>query len=185
MRKSRPRLCKERAGRQKGEKMALFIEKEMDYSFDFDYEKVADQVVSKVLKCESFPFACEVNLVLTGEEEIRQVNKDYRQIDRVTDVLSFPMLSYDKPADFDFLIKNPRLYQNPENEEVSLGDIMLCLPRMEEQAAEYGHSVLREYAFLLTHSMLHLLGYDHMTQDEAAQMEARQKVILEELDIKR
>lgn len=165
--------------------MSLLIEKEIDYGFDFDYKEIAKQVIEASLACESFPFACEVNLVLTGEEEIREINKEYRQIDRVTDVLSFPMLDYNEAGEFDFLKEEATLYQNPETKEIVLGDIMLCLPRMEEQAKEYGHSILREYAFLLTHSMLHLMGYDHINSNDANLMEEKQRVILEKLDIKR
>ena len=83
--------------------MSFFIEKEVECNFNFDYEKVAETVVSASLEHESFPYEAEVNLTLTDNEGIHAINKEYRQIDRPTDVLSFPMLSYETPGDFSFL----------------------------------------------------------------------------------
>ena len=83
--------------------MSFFIEKEVECNFNFDYEKVAEAVVSASLEHESFPYEAEVNLTLTDNEGIHAINKEYRQIDRPTDVLSFPMLSYETPGDFSFL----------------------------------------------------------------------------------
>ena len=99
-------------------------------------------------------------------------------------MLSFPMVDYDEPGDFDFL-ESADEYFNPETGELMLGDIVISLDKVEEQAEAYGHTVLREYAFLIAHSMLHLMGYDHMEEEEAKVMEAKQKEILEILSIGR
>ncbi len=94
------------------------------------------------------------------------------------------MIDYPAPGSFDFIENDDDLF-NPESGEVILGDIVLCLPRIYSQAKDYGHSILREYAFLIAHSMLHLFGYDHMTESDATVMEAKQKKILEILKITR
>ena len=154
--------------------MSFFIEKEVECNFNFDYEKVAEAVVSASLEHESFPYEAEVNLTLTDNEGIHAINKEYRQIDRPTDVLSFPMLSDENEDDF-----------NPDTGEVMLGDIIISVDKVKEQAVEYGHSEKREFAFLITHSMLHLFGYDHMEADEAAVMEDHQRKILDALGITR
>lgn len=102
-------------------------------------------------------------------EEIHQINKQFRGIDRPTDVLSFPQLTFEEGEIMD----------RNENGEVVLGDIIISLERAREQAEEYGHSLKREIAFLTAHSMLHLLGYDHMEPEEEKEMFAKQKEILE------
>ena len=136
--------------------MSFFIEKEVECNFNFDYEKVAEAVVSASLEHESFPYEAEVNLTLTDNEGIHAINKEYRQIDRPTDVLSFPMLSYETPGDFSFLSDENEDDFNPDTGEVMLGDIIISVDKVKEQAIEYGHSEKREFAFLITHSMLHL-----------------------------
>ena len=102
-------------------------------------------------------------------EEIHQINKQFRGIDRPTDVLSFPQLTFEEGEIMD----------RNEKGEVVLGDIIISLERAREQAEEYGHSLKREIAFLTAHSMLHLLGYDHMEPEEEKEMFAKQKEILE------
>jgi probable rRNA maturation factor len=132
-----------------------------------------------------FPYEAEVNLTLTDNEGIHTINKEFRQIDRPTDVLSFPMLSYETPGDFAFLDDEDCEDFNPDTGEALLGDIVISVDKVLEQAENYGHSIEREYAFLITHSMLHLFGYDHMTEEEASVMEAKQAEILNELNILR
>ena len=127
---------------------------------------------------------CEINVLVTDDAGIRAINNATRQIDRVTDVLSFPMQPFPAPARYDFLEEADDAF-HPETGELLLGDILICIPRMLEQAEEFGHGVKREYAFLIAHSMLHLLGYDHMTPEEAAVMEAKQNQVLNELKITR
>lgn len=165
--------------------MSFFLEKEVEPDFDFDYEEVARKVVDFSLEHEGFPYEAEVNLTLTDNDGIWAINKQFRQIDRPTDVLSFPMLSYETPGDFSFLSEENEDDFNPDTGEVILGDIIISVDKVKEQAREYGHSLKREFAFLITHSMLHLFGYDHMEPDEAAVMEDHQRKILDALDIKR
>lgn len=164
--------------------MTLNIEMEYDSPLEFDYEEIADKVALAALDYERCPYEAEINLVLTGNEEIQRTNREFREIDRVTDVLSFPMLEYETPADFSYA-ENDESCFNPDTGELMLGDIMICIPRMQEQAEGYGHGQVREFAFLIAHSMLHLMGYDHMTPEEASVMEKKQEEILEELGITR
>ncbi|MBE5915495.1 MAG: rRNA maturation RNase YbeY [Pseudobutyrivibrio ruminis] len=164
--------------------MTIFIESECEVAFDFDYEKVAKDVVNQAIEYMNFPFEAEVSITLTDDSGIQVINKEFREIDSPTDVLSFPMIEYNEPGDFSSIEENDDLF-NPETGEVILGDIVLNVPRIYKQAEEYGHSNLREYAFLITHSMLHLFGFDHMTDNDAAVMENKQREILDELNITR
>lgn len=165
--------------------MSLLIEAEVDVKFDFDYEELAGRVVEFALDHEDFPYECEVNLTLTDNEGIHEINREYREIDNPTDVLSFPMLSYEEAGDFSKLEEDYDDNFNPDTGEIMLGDIIISVDKVFEQAESYGHSVLREFAFLILHSMLHLFGYDHMTPEEAAVMEEKQRVILEKMQILR
>ena len=163
--------------------MSLNIEKETEAAFDFDEEELAQKVVSFAISHEDFPYEAEVNLTLTDNDGIREINRMYREIDAPTDVLSFPMLSYDTPGDFSALEDDYEDNFNPDTGEIMLGDIVISTDRVREQAKAYGHSERREYAFLIVHSMLHLFGYDHVTEEEAAQMEAKQRQILDAMQI--
>lgn len=165
--------------------MSLIIEKEVEVTFDFDCEELAERVVEFTIEHEDFPYEAEVNLTLTDNNGIHEVNKLYRQIDAPTDVLSFPLLAYEKAGDFSCLEEDYEDNFNPDTGEIMLGDIVISVDRVKEQAASYGHSEMREYAFLIVHSMLHLFGYDHMTPEEAAQMEAKQNEILNAMNIVR
>ena len=126
----------------------------------------------------------EVNLLLTMNDEIQEMNQNFRQIDRATDVLSFPMIDYEEAGNFDFLEDVMDAF-HPESGELMLGDIVISKEKVISQAEEFGHSAEREYAFLIAHSMLHLFGYDHMEEDERMDMEAKQKEIMEQLQILR
>ena len=128
---------------------------------------------------EGSPDEAEVSVVLTDNPSIQEINRDYRQIDRPTDVLSFPMVDYERPADFCGLEEQAEDYFNPETGELMLGDIIVSVDKVEEQAEKYGHSQARELAFLVAHSMLHLFGYDHMEEEERLVMERKQAEILE------
>lgn len=165
--------------------MSLNIEKEVEAVFNFDCEKLAEDVISYTIEHEKFPYEAEVNLTLTDNEGIHEINRMYRQIDAPTDVLSFPMLSYQKAGDFSALENDYEDNFNPDTGEIMLGDIIISVDRVRTQAADYGHSERREYAFLIVHSMLHLFGYDHMTEEEASQMEAKQQQILDAMQISR
>jgi probable rRNA maturation factor len=165
--------------------LTILLEQETEVSFDFDYEALARRVIEAACDAEHCPYEAEVNLTLTDNDSIHAINREYRQIDRPTDVLSFPMLTYESPADFSHVEDCVEENFNPETGELLLGDIVLSVEKVKEQAKEYGHSELREYAFLILHSMLHLFGYDHETQEEREAMELRQSAILQELGILR
>ncbi|WP_296117055.1 rRNA maturation RNase YbeY [uncultured Eubacterium sp.] len=165
--------------------MTINIICETTPGFSFHYKKLAESVIEHSLDTEGFPYEAEVNLTLVDEERIHEINLDMRQIDAPTDVLSFPMIAYEYPADFDGVDDQLDDCVNPDTGEVLLGDIVICVPRVYQQAEEYGHSVKREYAFLITHSMLHLMGYDHMVPEEAELMEAHQRKILDTMGITR
>lgn len=165
--------------------MQLYLENETDTIFDFDTEKVALEVINKVLEVEKCPFDTEVNLLITDNEGIRTYNASMRDIDRPTDVLSFPGLFFDEPAKFFIQEEEKADYTNPENGCIVLGDIIISADKVISQADEYGHSTKREFAFLVAHSMYHLCGYDHMTPEEAAIMESKQEAILTLLQITR
>lgn len=165
--------------------MSFYLEEEVDVDFQFDYAELAQRVVDFCLDYVAFPYEAEVNLTLTDNEGIHAINKEFRDIDRPTDVLSFPMLSYDLPGEFTFLDDEDSDDFNPDTGEALLGDIVISVEKVYEQAESFGHSVEREYAFLITHSMLHLFGYDHMEEDEAKVMEDKQKDILNKMNILR
>ena len=165
--------------------MSFYLEEECNVPFAFPYASLAEEVVNFCIAHENFPYESEVNLTLTDNDGIHEINKMYRQIDRPTDVLSFPMLSYEAAGDFSKLEDDYDDNFNPDTGEIMLGDIVISVDKVLEQAESYGHTPRREYAFLIVHSMLHLFGYDHMTPEEAAQMEAKQRQILEEMNITR
>lgn len=164
--------------------MTIYFESECEADFDFDHEKIAKDVINTAIDHMKFPFEAEVSVTLTDDEGIQTINKEFRQIDSPTDVLSFPMIEYKNAGDFSEIEENDDLF-NPESGEVILGDIVLNVQRIYKQAEEYGHSTLREYAFLIAHSMLHLFGFDHMTEAEASVMEQKQREILDILGISR
>ena len=165
--------------------MSLYIGTETEVSFSFEWEKLAEEVINFTIDHEKFPYEAEINLTLTDNEGIHEINKTYRQIDRPTDVLSFPMLSYETAGDFLKLEDDYDDNFNPDTGEIMLGDILISVEKVREQAESFGHSEKREFAFLIVHSMLHLFGYDHMTPEEAAVMEAKQNEILNEMNILR
>ena len=166
--------------------MNLVIEKETDDSFDFDYEEAAKSIIDQALDYLNCPYEVQLNLTLTDNEGIHAINKEYRQIDRPTDVLSFPLVDYPEPNVFPKSIEDDAEdYFDLDTGELMLGDIIISVEKCKEQAKEYGHSELREYSFLIVHSMLHLFGYDHMEDDERAVMEEKQREILDKAGITR
>ena len=173
--------------------MTISFAHETDFSFGFDAEKAAENVIERTLDDALCPYETQVSVTFADAVEVRRINQAYRGMDVTTDVLSFPMLSYDAPGDFSFLgdpeeeDMGPGFadFFDPESGELLLGDIVLNMQRVKSQAEEYGHSILREFSFLVAHSMLHLLGYDHETPEDAAQMEKMQEQILSELGITR
>ena len=164
--------------------MTVQIDYETELELGIDYAALANQVAEKVLDMEQCPYEAQVNLVLTDNEEIKRVNTEFRDIQAPTDVLSFPMIPFETPAQYD-IVEEDESYFDLDSDELLLGDIMISVEKVFAQAEEYGHSVKREFCFLVAHSMLHLLGYDHMTPEEAAVMEGKQAKALEELGITR
>lgn len=144
------------------------------------YAALLRRVIPAALEAEGVPFPCEVDVLFTDDEGIHAINKEQRDVDRPTDVLSFPA--------FDLI---PGELPGPEDADpatglVPLGDMCLSLERVKAQAREYGHSNRRELAYLVVHSVLHLLGYDHLDEGpEKARMRAREEAILGELGIPR
>ena len=116
--------------------------------------------------------------LLDYNHEIQKMNREYRGIDAPTDVLSFPMLEFTVPSDFSHVEEAFEDCFNPESGELMLGDIILSVDKIREQAESYGHSQTRELAFFFFFSMLHLCGYDHMEEGEREEMEERQREIL-------
>ena len=143
-----------------------------------ELKKTVEDVCACSLASEGFQEEAQISITFVDNEEIKRINAEHRDIDKVTDVLSFPMLEFDEngeaEADFDF-----------DDGEVMLGDIVISLEKAAEQAESYGHSLKREVAFLTAHSMLHLLGYDHMEPEEEKEMFQKQEKILESLGITR
>lgn len=164
--------------------MTVPIERECEQSLDFDYESLIREVVTAALDAEDCPYECEVDVLLTDNESIREINKAERDIDRPTDVLSFPAVDYEAPGDFSHVEEDDSLF-HPESGELLLGDMVISLDKVKEQAKEYGHSEKRELAFLVAHSMFHLMGYDHMEDAERLVMEEKQEAVLQTLGITR
>ena len=171
--------------------MTINIEYETNEKLDFDWETVIKDVVETACDYVKCPYEAEVSVTLTDNENIRQINNEYRQIDNPTDVLSFPLLDYDLPAEFSFLEGDDEddeivsEYFNPDSGELMLGDIIISVDKVKEQAEKYGHTDRRELAFLVAHSMMHLFGYDHMESTEAVVMEQKQEDVLSILGIAR
>lgn len=164
--------------------MRIYLEEEGNLDLGLPYLELAEEVAEAVLDLEACPYESQVELLLTMNREIHEMNLEFRGIDRATDVLSFPMIDYEEAGTFDHLEENDS-YFDPESGELMLGNIVISKEKVMEQAEEYGHSVKREYAFLIAHSMLHLLGYDHMEENEREVMEKKQRQVLEHLGITR
>ena len=158
--------------------MAVYIENETDIEFDFtDVNETIELAIGAVFEDKELPEELDVNVLITTAEEIRQINLDNRGIDSATDVLSFPYYDYEEAGVFD-----GEIYEDMEN---ILGDIIICAERVISQAAEYGHSQKRELAFLIVHSMLHLIVYVHILESDGDIMRAEEKRMMEIIQIPR
>lgn len=135
--------------------------------------KLIEKVISEALRYEGVNDNTEVSVTIVDNEEIRKINNKFRNINRATDVLSFPLIDFDNESLPD------------DGSKIYLGDIIISIERAKEQAKEYGHSIDREIGFLTAHSMLHLLGYDHMVPEEEKEMFAKQEEILNNLGLRR
>ena len=165
--------------------MTSYVENETEIELPFDMQEILDKIMDAVMEMEACPYETSVNLLLTDNEGIREYNREYRNIDKETDVLSFPNIDFEKEGDFSHVEDAQADCFDPDSGELLLGDIILSVDRIQEQSREYGHSLLREFAFLTAHSMFHLCGYDHMVPEEAAVMEEKQEEILRRLGITR
>ncbi|MCQ2546408.1 MAG: rRNA maturation RNase YbeY [Clostridia bacterium] len=143
-----------------------------------DETRISEELMDTLRKAAS---ACtgmdvEISLSFVSLEEIHELNREYRGVDSPTDVLSFPM--------FDDL-EELEAMQKQDMGEIPLGDVVICMDKIRQQAEEFGHSEERETAYLFTHSVLHLLGYDHMTEEDKKEMRAREEEVMAELDLAR
>lgn len=158
--------------------MDIMIEYDTEVQLDFDYHRVIEDMVTEAVTVYECPYDIEVSVTLTDNDRIHEVNRQFRNIDCATDVLSFPMLTFDVAGNFSNMDENGELF-NPDTGNLMLGDIMVSVDKVEEQALEYGHSKKRELAFLIAHSMLHLFGFDHIEEEERRDMEIRQEELLQ------
>lgn len=165
--------------------MTFYYESETDDKFDFNPEEIMKLVIREVLDIEKCPYETQVNLLLTNDAGIHEFNREHRGVDAPTDVLSFPNIDYEEVAVFEIAEQYADDCFDPDSGELILGDIILNADRVRSQAIAYGHSEKREFAFLIAHSMLHLCGYDHMTEEDAAIMEEKQRLVMEKINITR
>jgi probable rRNA maturation factor len=146
------------------------------------HEDLIDRIVTKCFEVENLDEnKVYISITLTTPEEIREINKQYRNIDKETDVLSFPIF---EKKDIDMLRKNGEIVDEDAPQEV-LGDIVISVKRVEEQAKEYGHSVERELAYMIVHGFYHLMGYDHIEEADKKIMREKEENVLKSLDIVR
>ncbi len=152
-------------------------------------EELIDKIKATIdfaLKEEGVKIPYQISLLFVDNEEIREINKENRNIDKVTDVLSFPMLDYEEDKVFKDMYLNYEFDETfKDGDELVLGDIVLSLERALEQSKEYNHSFEREASYLVVHSVLHLLGYDHMEEEEKRIMRNEEEKILSKMNIVR
>ena len=158
-----------------GKLMIYFMNSQDERTLTYSLKLLVRRAAEATLAYESFCNDCNLSVTFTDNEGIRRINAEYRKIDSPTDVLSFPLVDFEGGE------------EPPTDEpQVALGDIVLSLERAEEQAEEFGHSFEREVAFLTVHSMLHLLGYDHVnSEEEDEEMRRRQREILSRMGLSR
>jgi len=153
----------------------------LDIEENEEYKELILNVVRECFKTEHLENAnMYLNVILTNPENIRKANKEYRNIDKETDVLSFPMFEKDEIEAIISKSKEEKIQIN----EV-LGDIIVSIPKVKEQAIEYGHSTTRELAYMIVHGFYHVMGYDHMNEEEKQVMREKEENVLNKLDIKR
>lgn len=150
--------------------MNLLIANDTNEDLDLDIiRKKAEKTITEVLRVENISENVEVSLSIVDKETIHKLNKDYRNVDRETDVLSFPL--------------DEEGFDNEGNPLILLGDIVICLDVAEDQAADFGHSLEREIMYLICHSTLHLLGYDHIEEDDKKVMRSKEKEVMKNLGV--
>lgn len=165
----------------------IYIENNYDnFELDGDFYKNLEMVIEFALNEEEIDFDTEVSVTLVDNEEIRRINNETRGMDKPTDVLSFPSIDYPQGEVFKEAYDINSFDDSYFDEDaLVIGDIVLSLDRCKEQSVEYGHSFKRESCYLVVHSILHLLGYDHMNDDDKRKMRAREEDILNKLHITR
>ena len=147
-------------------------------------EELIDKIKATIdfaLKEEGVKIPYQISLLFVDNEEIREINKEFRNIDKETDVLSFPIF---EKKDIDMLRKNDEVVDKNMPQDV-LGDIIISVKKVEEQAEEYGHSIERELAYMIVHGFYHLMGYDHMNDEDKKAMREKEEKVLKSLDIVR
>ena len=158
--------------------MTIYIENESDIKLNIPYRKIIEDSINLSLDFEKVPYECEISVTIVDDDRIHEINKEFREIDRSTDVLSFPLNEFEKAADWQNFDEDKASF-NYDTGELMLGDIILSAEHIIKQANEYGHTRKRELAFLVIHSILHLLGYDHITKEDEEKMFSRQRQILD------
>lgn len=159
-----------------------------DFAFDFDYEALSKKLLKKILEIEKIPYDISLNLSIVSPSKIKKLNKEYRNVDSTTDVLSFPNIEFKKPSCFSHFVNNG-VYDvsiiDLNTKTIFLGDIVICYQKIISQSKKYNHSIKREFSFLFVHSALHLLGYDHEIEKDEKKMFEKQELILDSLKIYR
>lgn len=156
------------------------------YIFEFDYKSLAKKITKKLLELENLHYDFSYNLSIVDKLTIKKINKENRNINKITDVLSFPNIDFKKPSSFKAYIKDDVCdvsILDLTTKTIFLGDVVMCYDKILEQSKLYNHSIKREYSFLLVHSLLHLLGYDHMDIKDERKMFKKQDEILDSLNI--
>lgn len=167
-------------------KLNIDYDKKLNEVFGFDVESITKKVLNEAMLIEKVPFDISINVSIVADKKIKNINKEERNIDKVTDVLSFPILDLKKPKDYKKYYKNKKLnveFLDFDTNTVLLGDIVINKNKVITQSKTYNHSIKREYAFLLTHSFLHLIGFDHMKKIDEEKMCIEQEKILNKLKI--
>ena len=165
--------------------MTIYLEDMGEVTFPFEPEEQIEKLAAFVTDFVKCPYEPEISVTLVTKEEIHELNRTHRNVDRPTDVLSFPMMEYDAPADFSGEKFCETLTMSPESEEMMLGDIVLCSEVVCEQAEEYGLSFERELAYMVVHGFYHLMGYDHIELVDRTEMREKEETILKKLNITR
>ncbi|MCR1933845.1 rRNA maturation RNase YbeY [Clostridium tepidum] len=165
----------------------IYIDNRQDkVEINEDFKNKIKEIIDYALKEEKVNLDYEISVVFIDNNNIKEINKEYRNIDKVTDVLSFPMLDYEEGKVFKDLYLNYEFDESDLDEgNLVLGDIALSLEKAKEQSKEFGHSFLRETCYLTIHSVLHLLGYDHMEEKDKTIMRQREEEILKNFNLQR
>jgi probable rRNA maturation factor len=165
------------------------MENKTSFQLSEKMKQLIQEIIVQALKQEKYPLDVEVSITFVDNNEIQAINKEFRNIDRPTDVLSFPLLEFEDSTtageNDSFSLEGLEEYINPETGDLMLGDIIISIDKAIEQSKEYNHSLEREIGFLVSHSMFHLMGYDHMEEDEEKIMFEKQEKVLQTVGLSR